>query len=350
MYGTWQCLSLLLSGAQVVLSSPLAVSNPLSLSSGSFNLTVPVGYPTVSLSQIRIPTDFKLEPQFTNPNHQPKEAYYYNIIVALASVAIKDFDGVVTEQVYTTDRFPRLPVFFNTPPPSGPIPTRYAVWALTLAPVFLDVVIGFKTVFFSLQWLGEEVGGLALGDSRSISRFLESHSNETDKMTHNLAMSAAPIEAATPGIVALEELVEATNLTAPSNADRLNIEFEYYGQTLLKQSIFLAIISALSDVAVKAHQDKVIGKFSSFFDDEHALFTTEAIEPARTSPPYYTYGTMIGTLALAADYLVQHRDYHELKMKIKVNDIVVANAALSYLDDPHLVASASGEGSSVATA
>lgn len=299
-------------------------------------MTDSVAHTVARLSQIPIPRDFKLMPQFNLPSHIPTDAYYYNIIVALATVALHDFDGVMAEDRFRTERFPQLPILINTPPPGRPIPTKYAVWGLVLAIVFLLNLTGFNTVFFSLQWQGIEVGGIGMGDALIISQFLEARSNGTDKTTKNLAMSNPPDSNITDSTTALKELFRGINPKVPSNEDNLSVDFDYYGQELQKEAVFMAIISALSEAAVKPAEDKVTGTFTSFFDDEHAQFTTRETTPARIRPPYYTYKWLIASLVRAVDHFVRNNVYRQLKMNLKLNNVAFAKSVLYYKFDPHL--------------
>ena len=176
-------------------------------------------------------------------------------------------------------------------------------------------LIGFKTAFFSLQWQGEEVGGIGFGPSRTPST----------KVVTTDALITDDIH-----------VTNSTAYQADTNADKVSVDVTSYGRKLQQEAVFMAIISALSDASAKPADERVTGIFNSFFHDYHCQVTTREVNPVRTTPPYYIFAPLIKSLVLAADHFVTKNDYRQLRMLVKVNDVPVANSLVVYKDSPHL--------------
>lgn len=331
-----QCLSLgLLAWTPTVLSSPLAVSNPLSLNSATINTTDSLAHNIANLSQIPIPPGFKISVESVESSTLSAEAFYYSNIVALAKIACSEFDGVIPHRVFRNDRFP-LHITFDTLSPSSPMPTKYAVWGLVLATLAMKDVIGFKEAFYSLQWQGSQVGSITIRDPGGVSRFLKGRIGKSEEVANNRVISGLPTEFCKYGTASLEKLAEGTNLTAPLNARGLTIYFRSRGRQLDKDTVFMTIISALSEAVLKDTYARVTDVFNSYFDGFHARFTTDEVSPAPTVPPYYTFELLIASLKYASEYLVEYKAWRELEMTLLVNGNLVGESVLRYMRYPPL--------------
>ena len=322
-----QCLPLLfLILIWTVLPSSLATSNPLSISSANINFR-DYRDTLTNLSQIDMPNDFKLNLVVTFPSQQPEEAFFYGGIMALKEVALHDFNGDIPIQRFRTRNFPDMEVRLASSD-NGPLPTKYAVWALTLALYFIDYLNVWETSIWSMEWQGNAIGGIALGDPTTLSQLFESDSSGTEETPQNLVVSDGPAND-----------TNATNGTTipgqPDDTDPVTLDVSY-GRSLDKSAVFLTIIAALSDAAVKPADSRVTGTWSSSFSNYHCEFHTEELTPVRTSPPFYTFRWLIESLGKAIQVFVLYNRYQELSMRVKVNNIVVAQSSFEYKLDANL--------------
>ena len=285
---------------QWVSSSPLTVSNPSSLVSTTANLTHNL-LTVANLSQIAVPQDFKIEPNFLRISGQPTEAYFYNIISALKEVALEHFHGDTPPTVFRTTRFPMVDIQLT----GQQLQARFVVWGLLLAIFWMNnFPFLFNTAFFRLEWQGVTVGGLLFGPTQP--------DNTPKQLT--------------------------TDALIVNDTSAVSVNFTPYGRELDQVDMFMAIISALSEAAVKPANERVAGIFNSFFDHYHCQITSTGVMPTRTDPPYYTFETLIQSLWLATEYIVTNNQKWQLRMLVKVNNVPVAQSEVVWKDDPHLVA------------
>lgn len=257
----------------------------------------------------------------------PDRAYYYAAIMALKEVALEDFNGVARNQNFHNTRFPGLVVMMNTH--YDTVPRKYVVWGLLLACGLMEQAIGFGHLFFSLQWRGREVAGLAFSPARSTFQISDGRPNGTETTTPNEVPSIDDVQVtnstATPGTTASE-----TVSTGASNADTLSVTIERHGSLLRASDVYMELLFALAHAAPKPSNTRITRVWKSEMDDYHTTFSTNQVPATRSEPPYYTFRVLIESLALAADHVVQENQYYEFDMLIKVNDVAIASALLSH--------------------
>lgn len=314
---------LFLTWAISVLSSPLAVSNPPSLSSANVKLAE-FTRTFANLSAIDIPQDLKLYLQFQAPSPQPQTAYYYNTIAALRQLALGDFDGLMFGQRFVTSKFPNTPITLVTR--SGQIQRRYVVWGLLLALAFMTEETGLCVTTFALLWQGMSVGRLTFGIPGMLSQAPESHTNGT--------------ESTTPGSVSSIDGFNVTNRPASSGgsandadlssyATRVTVAITRSGDNLNPHDVFMGIAGALAEAAERNPEQR-IDEWSSQLWNFDSRFDTRQVRLFRAEQPLYTFRVLIESLAEVTDYFVNYQAFYEISAIIKVNQVMVGISRLGH--------------------
>lgn len=313
-----------------VLSGPLAVSNPSSLSSANIRLAE-FTRTFANLSAIEIPQDLKLYLQFQAPSLQPVTAYYYNTIAALRQLALGDFNGAMFGQRFLTSRFPNMPITLITR--SGQILRRYVVWSLLLALAFMTEETGLSVTTFALLWQGMSIGSLTFGIPGLLSQAPESHTNGT--------------ESTTPGSVPSIDGFNVTNSPASSGgsandadlssyAMRVTVAITRSGDNLNPHDVFMGIAGALAEAAERNSENR-IGEWSSQLWNFDSRFDTRQVRLFRAEQPLYTFRVLIESLGDVTDYFVGYQAFYEISAITKVNQIMVGTSRLSHRMDGRLL-------------
>ena len=272
-----------------------------------------------NLGAAGIPLDFKLEHQF-GPIQigVPPQAYYYSAIKAMKELALEDYNGVIRGETWRTDRFPRLIIEMNTH--HATIPRKYVIWGLFLACATMETVTGFGLNFFSMQWQGREVGGLAFSPIHSPSPLFGYLANSTS----NQASSQDVVVTDRPSTV-----VTSSNQTDSLQADAVSVVIAHHGGPLSMFDVMNNIEIAILTAARETLNDRITHVWTAEEDALHTTFSTnQAQSPARSVPPFYTFKVLIESLALAAEQLVAANQYYELAMVVKVDGVAVGSSFL----------------------
>lgn len=330
MYSVRQWLpALFLTWATSVLSSPLAVSNPSSLSSPKINLT-DITHTFANLSEIDIPQDFKLHLQSQFPSYQPEEAYFYNTIMALRKVALEDFNGVMPGQHFNTNKFPKTPI--NLVARWGQIQRKYVVWGLLPALAFMTEETGLCVTSFRLLWQEGEIGSVGFGIPGTISRAPEGRSNGTESTTQNHVPSIDGFNL-TNSPATLGEPASDADLTEPLNTNRVTVAIARSGGDLRKYDVLMGIAGALAEAAEKPAEHRINYDWSSQLWNFNCRFATKQVTPVRTAPLVYTFRVLIDSLVQVADYYIRVNAYHEISMITKVDRVMVGISKLVHRTD-----------------
>lgn len=323
MYPVRQWLPVLfLAWAMSVLSSPLAVSDPPSLSSIKINLT-DITHTFANLSEINIPQDFQLKLQFRLASFQPEEAYFYNTIMALRLVALEDFNGAMVGQRFHTNEFPNTPILLVTP--SGQIQRKYVVWGLLLGLAFMTKETGLCVTSFGLLWHGAAIGDLVFGSLQMVSQAPETPSNGTASITPKHVSSIDGFNL-TNSPATLGEPASDADLS--SDAMRVTVDIVHSGAALRKYDVLMSIAGALAEAAEQPTTDRIYYDWRSQLWNFDCRFETKQITPIRSAPPVYTLKVLIDSLAQVADYYIRVNAYYEIIMVTRVDRVIVADSKL----------------------
>ncbi|KAG7009620.1 hypothetical protein G7Y79_00002g007350 [Physcia stellaris] len=265
--------------------------------------------PSVSTKSLgtTIPQDFTIERRLALPISFSPETGYYNIIAALCIISSADFESRMPPALYRTTRF-QQPIIRIATHGDVDVPNRYIVWGLFLIAFYLRESQRFSLAFFVLKWKGKEVAGISI-DERILSK-PQDQSNAT---------------------------VASLPVGALQNDRPLVIQYEYLaGAKHFEQgAVYLTIIGALTTAAPSDIKARITRTWISFLNSEPCVFIITPSLAARTAPPYFTYEDLNLVLAKTSDFFTAHARYSPLSMNISIDDVEVAQAALTSKFDGH---------------
>ena len=312
-----------------VSSSPTATNNSNLLNPTNMN-RIEMTQKIANLSAGGIPSDFKLQLLMGphRPFHLPNKAYFYSAIRALELLALEDWDGVTGKRDFETTKYPDLRILTNTRYET--IPRKYVIWALFLSCGVMKEVYGFGSVFFEMKWQEREVGGIAFDLMRKPPRphLLSGDFSNTTEVTEQSRVVSSDHRNVTYSSALSDVSTSQTGLTVPSNAGIVSAIFIQHGGYLHETNIYMMILMALVDAAKEPNQHRIDRLWRSSFDDYHTELYTIQEPPSRSQRPYYTFGVLIRSLALYAEYFVTENKFLETGMMTMVDEVPVATTLL----------------------
>lgn len=226
---------LLLACIQHVTGFPAEWSDLRSSDLKTNNLTF-LQLPVKNLSMVNIPKDFKIGP-VVMPTRMPmsRDGDSYNTIMALAEVALGDYNEAMYTRAFSSRRFPSLRLVVHAPSQSS-IDRKYVVWGLYLSLLWLTEkpLQEFQLFFVILSWQGRKVGGI---EYRPYPGSPGDHANETEAAERRIMPSTTTT------------LVTNSTLREPSNEPHLSVDFQSYGNPLDRELLLRSIGHAVADTA-----------------------------------------------------------------------------------------------------
>lgn len=244
--------------------------------------------------------------------------------MALAEVALGNFNGRMPTKTFRSRRF-ASPAIEILEPTESDIDRKFVVWGFFLGILYM---IGrhpnqFHLTFITLFHHDREVGGIAFGLSRpAIDQILASRANGTQPAISRLVPSAHSTIVTNPTDLA----GDTSPSFAPLNEPRLSVDFHPFGAPLERVAIFMTIIDALAEIASLSARVSIHQTWSSRIAGVPCRFVTYPTTPLRTRAPTYEFGTLIGSLAGATEWFFANRAWRNLRMVIKLDDVVVGKS------------------------
>lgn len=314
----------------------LAWTFRVSSSPTPFDLSIPADLSAVTnLTFGPIPSNFKIRSDIVFPYHFTEDAISINVIQALKEIAKGDFKGLMPTRNFRTAQYPQ-PVLSVRAPLALTIKREYVVWGMLLALHAIYFDQGLHWTHFTLLWDNEEVGGLGVGNPRGILEGLKNAKSKPKTSTVygmvNGAITKSQVPSGSSSIstsgaaVPIIRPAEASNLTIPSNNNRLKVDFTYTARNIHKRDMFTGIVWAMAVAAIPNSEAILPDNWSPGNTDSPCKFFAQ-VAP-RTAPPFFHFFWLIDALADTADYLVAKNTYQSLNMLIKVDDIPVGSGVL----------------------
>lgn len=241
-----------------------------------------------------IPTDFRIELELELTFRFPPEACFTNIIAALGSNALRDFNGKMPISNVRTTRFPE-PVIKMTAPRVMELARRYMIWGLFLVAFYVHSHDACKMSFYNFQWKGVEVAGIGI--------------------------------AGTPS----KGVAQSGTIGMPPSNPVIHLDFAFYGGSLElgKGAVFMTIITSLLEAAPQSASDRIYQPIINYLQNEPAAFIINPTERARSArSPYFTNEMLIDSLVRATDFYVENDIYRQLEMNISIDGVLVAQGAI----------------------
>ncbi|KAL8798437.1 MAG: hypothetical protein Q9182_006665 [Xanthomendoza sp. 2 TL-2023] len=245
--------------------------------------------------------------------------------MALKELAVGDFEEAMSVRNFVTRRFPQLSIQLYAT--ETVIQRKYVVWGLVLAIHNMVVHQTFQHSFALLYWKGEDIGAISFGPTPITSTVLDTQAH--------VGVTVPPKLVGPPSSEAAHRLQPKGDDTAaiPVAANRVTVDFAYIGSNIGLETIFMTIISALSEAATRSAASRLDGPWSSQFEGWPCHFVTKPVSPTRRTPPVYEWRWLIQVLGQATEYMVGRSDYRNLQMDIKVDGVRVGMASLIDDDD-----------------
>ncbi|KAL8865073.1 MAG: hypothetical protein Q9174_007084 [Haloplaca sp. 1 TL-2023] len=196
---------------------------------------------------------------------------------------------------YRTTRFP-WPLIRMNLPGLVHLERRFMVWGLFLVAYYLHRNDAFNAGFFSLQWKGQEVGGLAIaGNARAPGQRL------------TVEPSPAPV----------------------SNLE-FKVDFAFFGGPLDlgKGSVYITIITSILEAAPQEAKSAIYQTIINYLNDETTIFVVTPTAVARgMTGPHFTNEVLIDILARTAEFYTENDVYRQVELNVSVSGIMVAQGA-----------------------
>ncbi|KAL8924512.1 MAG: hypothetical protein Q9208_003987 [Pyrenodesmia sp. 3 TL-2023] len=279
-----------------------------------------------NLFMVPLPEDFKIEPQVNQAMQYPQEACYLNTIHAMEEIALDLFNGLMPRFSFSSQQYPGLIITIIPPDNSDMIEIRVVIWGLFLAVRHMNMHNAFQPTIFHLKWSDQDVGRIAYGSTRLISRpHVQQQKNETYKSILEK-----------PGIRIQEKAKDPTADNSleisPNDNNHLLIHFRYFGKPpprIAKGDIFLTVLGALTQAAIPDASADALKTFTSAVSvsGAHCTFIlAPAAAPRSASAPVLRMEDLIHALGAAADFYLANRVYTQLDMRLSVDGVGVASA------------------------
>ncbi|KAL8785948.1 MAG: hypothetical protein Q9213_003097 [Squamulea squamosa] len=259
------------------------------------------------LSQINIPQEFQIFPKFASPGPS-QEAFFYNIIIALKELALGDYNEEIPVQSFASMRFPEpLIQFYGM---GAGIQRKFLIWGLVISIYNMVHTSDFRTSLVVLYYMHEEVGGITFGRPATVNGLLQRH--------------------ATKGGTKLIRLPSNDNHTAttPLTANRVTIDVTPFGSIIQTPTLFMTIISALSEAAPHPATAPLDRPFTSSFQSFPCHLATRPVQPPRRAPPVYEWRHLVHALGQVTEFVVGRVLAMEMTISIKVDRTTVGLAGL----------------------
>ncbi|KAL8856907.1 MAG: hypothetical protein Q9178_006496 [Gyalolechia marmorata] len=276
--------------------------------------------PRTNLSQIHIPYEFKIQPDFISMPAQAKEGFFYNTIVALSEVALGDYTEAMPARSFSSRRFPQPVIQLFTY--GRGIQRKYVVWGLLISISNMLHISDWRYSVVALLYMGVEVGAIGFGHQETVTALLHRHERNRAATTRKL-VGPKPQDGTTD-----RRPEPHTVTTTPLTANRVTVSFSPFGADIGSINIFMAIISALSEAAVHPAATPLQRPFTSKFENFPCHFVSRPIMPPRSTPPVYEWRHLILALQQTVEQVVGQADYREMTMSIRADGITVGLASL----------------------
>lgn len=232
---------------------------PIAPNVDSFNMSV------VGTTFSDIDARFEVHPIFWGPKLK-SIACLINAVNAMTHMALQDIRTPLGEITWEHADHPNnaitlLPANWQK---HGQIERRFAVWGLFLAVYTMTFTGNYLCNTFHLLWDGEQVG--TLGFSKGI-----------------ITQSVLPVfNASDQGLLSFDDttrppLQTQNNTASPSNSPVLSISLIFLPPVISIQNFFMAVLSALTELAIYRNKDVGIEHF------------TPDVAPVRASVAFYAW-------------------------------------------------------------
>lgn len=301
----------------------LATSIPLNTEKQALSISQGLGpsvsmAPRANLSQVAVPQDFKIFPR-SGGQYLPREGFFYNTVLALKDVALGNYNTIMPIQRFTSERFPEpLIQFYGN---GAGLPRRYLVWGFLMSIWNILFTSDFRTSLVTLYYRSAEVGGILFGPQ---DRGTGSLRLPATKENTTVTPPSDPSNGATNDYPYHPANNLPSNNPLPSN--RVTIETSPFGAAMPARTVYMALISALSEAAVHGATDRLEETFTSHFDGFACSLVTRPVMPPRRTPPVYQWGHLIVALPQVMQEFVGRAEFRESSLSIKVDGVTVGLA------------------------
>ena len=307
----------------------LATSIPLSTENKALSSFQEVGPsismpPRTNLSQIAIPQDFKTFPR-SGGQRLPWEGFFYNIILALKDLALGDYNTIMPYQRFTSERFPEPVIQFYGN--GAGLARRYLVWGFLMSIWNIVFTSDFRTLLVTLYYRSAEVGGILFGPQDSGTGSLRLPATEENT---TVTPPSDPLNGTTNDYPSHPANNLPSNNPLPSN--RVTTHISPFGAAMPARTVYMALISALSEAAVHGATDRIDETFTSHFDSFACVLVTRPVMPPRRDPPIYQWGHLIVALPQVMEEFVGRAEFRESSLSIKVDGVTVGLARFEVVE------------------
>ena len=293
--------------------APLVAASPLLHDlTPSTNLTKPSG-PTLDLIIPWGPPEFE-----TNLEREtipiPRDAACVTAIRFVAEQAAKDFDGQLPNPttIFRDPNYPGFSIAVSSPGQRRLVQRKYVLWGMARILNHMIQDNSFRGSISSLYFRNVVVGRILL---------VAGGRNHLGAGFEDVAVTQPRLDMPAP-----QQMSNNTQLSTGEDSNAIRYDFEFVGDELVKQDVFMGTLGGLIQVAQHTNHpfDFWVGSFPGY----HCFHTYVT----SVHPSIMTKDLVIVTMVAAMAYALHHNNWHELKLTaIRDEEIIFSGG---YLDFP----------------
>lgn len=253
-----------------------------------------------------------------------------NTVATLKQLALGDWDAKIIDGTeYRLDNYPEVSIVMTTPKRKRNVRAHFVMWAISLGVLDMFEKKKFEFAQFEMLLEGQTLGWVQMvnhpsgagvtTEKRQANGSLHVGSKSATLLSMNETFAAEPIN--------ITNVVTMDTANDPDDA-RLDVDIDPYGDTLGVYDVFLPIISGLTDMAKSPSTHQSSGMVIGLEGFKGFICVLPAL-PLRPGPPFMEFGWLIRALSRIPTYMLEHRRFGEVNLKIAVDGINVAFGRLS---------------------
>ncbi|KAI4219944.1 MAG: hypothetical protein L6R36_007975 [Xanthoria steineri] len=254
---------------------------------------------------------------FTTPID--RRIFFLTTIQLLASQAYLDFNSALPgDIVFRLPQFPTLVIAVYNTGPARPILRKYLFWAMTRIMKTMIMEDRWLGALFAMKLRGRVLGIVAVGDYRLV-QSAAMRTQRTPRIPIEITYEdiiTTMAEGSAPAVA--DNVTNATGLAATNTNNKIEFEYDHFGEQMGQAAIFMGSITALFKIAGETGHD-----FESFISTflEYRITTCWT---SNTSPSRFTFTMLIQAIVGAAKYAVAKNVWRELSGQVFVDRVSVA--------------------------
>ena len=261
------------------------------------------------------PEDFDVD-----VNHEtvpiPRDAIFVTTIRFIAEQAAEDFYRRLPRPsiVFSDPNYPSVSIAVSSPGPRQVMERKYVLWGMARILNRMIERNAFRGSIYTLRWRGAVVGRIL---------FVAAGRDALDTGLRDVAITQPRLEIPSP-----QQMSNNTQLSMGEGSNAMSYNFEFWGELLVKQDVFMSTLGGLIQVAQHASHtfDFWVGSFPGY-RCFHVYHTS-------VQPSVMTKNLVIATMVAGMVYALRQDNWHELRLIVTKDGQAILSGG--YMDHPLL--------------